>query len=83
MKISESLLLNYNDVSSVVNTVKPLYERCGMTQSPVNTQATDDTEADTTGQTTNMSIMITQFRTEAMLGGDPDSLENPMHLPEW
>nr|WP_318383135.1 hypothetical protein [uncultured Enterobacter sp.] len=34
-------------------------------------------------QNMNMSIMTAQYRIEAMLGGDPEKEDNPMHVTEW
>jgi len=43
----------------------------------------EDTAAKEAGKKTVMAIMISQYRVDAILGGDPDDESNPMYIPEW
>jgi len=41
------------------------------------------TAAKEAGKKTVMAIMLSQYRVDAILGGDPDDESNPMYTPEW
>jgi|GEM_PF-4131124 len=43
----------------------------------------EDTAAKEAGKKTVMAIMISQYRVDAILGGDPDDESNPMYTSEW
>ncbi|WP_260863160.1 hypothetical protein [Citrobacter sp. Marseille-Q6884] len=93
MRISTfSVPVDSNNECSEINNIKSLSRTCQMSEHITNDLLffvkADDTDIVENENPTNMqplmmATMISQYRVEAMLGGDQKQEDNPMYISDW